>query len=308
MGLEQKNQCRIFFQYVEKFDKGNPETYKDCDYNMNFQEMAIQFKLDENTLDFNSHAVALHSNDNFLARPALETIEKMQLYIRSTGRYGNTPFIYPIYGLGGISEAFSRICALNNGTFILNRSVDEILKDTNGKFIGIKSQGESFFGKMLISEPSYLLNSPNKVKSTGKVIRCICILDHHLLNTEGSSCMIILPQKQIKRKHDIFITVLDHKLCVVKNDLYLAIISTIAETNEEPLNELKPALDIIGNVLETFISVSDSYEPVDCSFNDGIFISSSYDPQSHFEQDSEEVLSLYQKITGKELDLNVELD
>jgi len=28
--------------------------------------------------------------------------------MNSVGRYGDTPFIYPIYGLSGIAEGFSR--------------------------------------------------------------------------------------------------------------------------------------------------------------------------------------------------------
>ena len=42
----------------------------------------------------------------------------------SMGRYGNSPFIYPIYGLGGIPEGFSRISAVNGGTFMLNTDID----------------------------------------------------------------------------------------------------------------------------------------------------------------------------------------
>lgn len=34
--------------------------------------------------------------------PAIDVIRKIQLYMDSMGRYGNSPFIYPIYGLGGI--------------------------------------------------------------------------------------------------------------------------------------------------------------------------------------------------------------
>ena len=33
------------------------------------------------------------------------------------------PFIYPIYGLGGLPEGFSRLCAIHGGTFILNKQV-----------------------------------------------------------------------------------------------------------------------------------------------------------------------------------------
>jgi len=60
----------------------------------------------------------------------------------SIGRYGNSPFIYPLYGLSGLAEGFSRLCALYGGTYMLNRDADEILFDENNKVIGIKSQGE----------------------------------------------------------------------------------------------------------------------------------------------------------------------
>ena len=29
--------------------------------------------------------------------------------------YGDSPFIYPLYGLGGIPEGFSRMCAIYGG-------------------------------------------------------------------------------------------------------------------------------------------------------------------------------------------------
>jgi len=78
------------------------------------------FQLQENTIDFIGHAVALYTNDNFMNRPAIESIEKIRLYFDSIGRYGDSPFIYPIYGLGGIPEGFSRMCAIYGGTFMLN--------------------------------------------------------------------------------------------------------------------------------------------------------------------------------------------
>jgi len=54
---------------------------------------------------------------------------------------------------------------------------------------------------MLIAEPSYVLKY-NMVQSKGKVIRCICILDHPVKNTaDVPSCQIILPQRQIGRKN-----------------------------------------------------------------------------------------------------------
>jgi len=105
---------------------------------MPFSEVCKKFDLEPNTVDFVGHAVALYSNDLFMNRPAVETIEKIKLYMDSIGRYGDSPFIYPIYGLGGIPEGFSRMAAVNGGTFMLNAELDEVIY-TDGKVSGIRS-------------------------------------------------------------------------------------------------------------------------------------------------------------------------
>ena len=79
----------------------------------------------------------------------------------------------------------------------------------------------------------------------------------------------------------------------------------MAETNN-PTEELKPAFDVIGDVLETFFTVSELNEPVDNSFKDNVFVTSCFDPLSHFENDTNNVIELYKKISGKDLDLNIE--
>jgi Rab GDP dissociation inhibitor len=42
----------------------------------------------------------------------------------------------------GICLLTIRLCALYGGTYMLNRDCEEILLDEQGKFVGIKSQGE----------------------------------------------------------------------------------------------------------------------------------------------------------------------
>jgi len=65
----------------------------------------------------------LYTNDDFLSKPALETIEKIKLYMNSMIQFGISPFIYPLYGLAGIPEGFSRMCAVYGGTFMLNTDI-----------------------------------------------------------------------------------------------------------------------------------------------------------------------------------------
>ena len=53
-------------------------------------------------------------------------ILKIQLYIDSAGRFGDSPFIYPIYGLSGIPESFSRKSAVYGGVYMLNVKIKSI--------------------------------------------------------------------------------------------------------------------------------------------------------------------------------------
>ena len=305
MGLLEKNRFRKFMTFIQDYDAKDPKTQNGLLPDAKFSEFFKKYGLEPNTIDFVGHAVALYTNDDYLEKKAIVTIDKMQLYMNSFGRYGNSPFIYPVWGLSGLAEGFSRLCALYGGTYMLNRDVDEILFDENGNFRGIKSQGEEAYGKILITEPSYV-QKLNKVKPTGQVIRRICILNHTVPNTKDvDSCQIIIPQKQVNRKNDIFIAVLNSTHSVCKKGYYLAIISTMVET-KDPKAELQPAMDIIGQPLEIFDKVSDIYEPIDTSFKDNIFITTSFDPQSHFENDTDNVIDIYQKITDTKLDLTIE--
>ena len=305
MGMFEKNRCKKFFQFIQDYEKNDPKTQNGLPPDTLFKDVIKKFGLEPNTVDFVGHAVALYTNDDFLEKRAEPTIDKMQLYFNSFGRYGNSPFIYPVWGLSGLAEGFSRLCALYGGTYMLNRDIEDILYDENGNFKGIKSQGEEAYGKILITEPSYVQKF-DLVKSVGKVIRRICILDHPIPKTNDvASCQIILPQKQINRKNDIFIAVLNFTHCVCKKGYYLAIISTMCET-DNPANEIQPAMNVIGPTLEQFDKISEIYHPIDTTFKGNVYITSSFDPQSHFENDTDNVIEIYEKITGAKLDLNLE--
>ena len=102
MGLWQKNKFRQFVNFVNEYDEKVPATYKGVNLNQTkTKDVFDKFGLDVNTQQFIGHAIALHLNDSYLEQPFRETFEGMKLYAYSVARYGNSPYIYPIYGLGG---------------------------------------------------------------------------------------------------------------------------------------------------------------------------------------------------------------
>ncbi|CAK9114066.1 unnamed protein product [Durusdinium trenchii] len=309
MGMLEKPRFINFAQFIMGWEDDKPATHQDIDPRRHTMAQVYQkFGLQESTIDFIGHAVALWPNDNYLNGPCGPTIQKCRLYLQSVLQYGGSPFIYPIYGLGGLPEGFSRLAAIHRGTYMLNKSVDGFVYDEQGRVCGVRSGDEVAKCKMVICDPSYA--EPTRTEVRGQVIRAICILGAPIpetKNQEGKpalSCQIILPQKQLKRKNDVYVMMVSWAHSIAAKDKYVAIVSTVVET-PNPEKEIEPALKLLGPIQYKFVQISEIRDPVTDGAADGVFVTASYDPSSHFEDASTEVLALWKKITGESLDLTV---
>jgi Rab GDP dissociation inhibitor len=94
-----------------------------------------------------------------------------------------------------------------------------------------------------------------------------------------------------------------HLICA--KGIYVVSISTTIETNN-PMEEIQPAINLLGPILDMFVSESVLYDPLEDGKASNLWISKSYDPSSHFEVASNDILEIYEKIVGEKLDLNIE--
>jgi len=312
MGILEKPKFINFVNFVGNWDDNDKSTQSEIDPRRHTMAQVYQkFGLSEQTIDFVGHAVALHSNDSYLQQACGPSIAKLKLYVDSLMQYGGSPFIYPIYGLGGLPEGFSRLSAIHQGTYMLHTPVDGFVYGADGKVCGVKSGEQVAKGKMVICDPSYA--APEKTRPVCHIIRAICILGAPIPNTNNqqggpaTSCQIILPQKQLKRKNDIYVMMVSWAHNIAAKDKYVAIVSTVVET-QNPEQEIEPALKLLGPILEKFVSVSEFRQPVDDGSQDGVYVTTSYDPSSHFEDATMEVLDMWKRITGSDLDLSYEPD
>ncbi|CAL9122547.1 unnamed protein product [Musa acuminata var. zebrina] len=306
MGLFEKRRARKFFIYVQDYAEDDPKSHEGLDlHKVTTKEVISKYGLEDNTIDFIGHALALHRDDSYLDEPAIDTIKRMKLYSDSLARFqGGSPYIYPLYGLGELPQGFARLSAVYGGTYMLNKPECKVEFDADGKASGVTSEGETAKCKKVVCDPSYL---PDKVKKVGRVARAICIMSHPIPNTNDShSVQIILPQKQLSRKSDMYVFCCSYTHNVAPKGKYIAFVSTEAET-DHPEMELKPGIDLLGPVDETFFHIYDRYEPTNNHEHDNCFISTSYDATTHFESTVQDVISMYRKITGKEPDLTVDL-
>lgn len=147
---------------------------------------------------------------SYINKPARPTYERIVLYTSSMARFGpgKSPYIYPLYGLGELPQAFARLSAVYGGTYMLDKKVDEIVTDANGKFVGVRSGEEVAKAKQVIGDPSYFgagqeaEGGKMRVVDEGKVVRAICILKHPIPGTEDAdSVQIIIPQNQVRRRN-----------------------------------------------------------------------------------------------------------
>lgn len=199
-------------------------------HNSTMKDVYDKFGLEEGTRDFIGHAMALYQSDDYLDVKEIpgekkedlqarkyqsiqETIDRIRLYVNSMGKYGNSPYIYPLYGLGELPQGFARLSAIYGGTYMLNTSIDEILYDAEGKVSGIKatmrepSDGSVVMNfetktKKIIADPSYF---PEKVEPYDHLLKAICILKHPIPKTDSSdSLQLIIPQSQVNQKKGSF--------------------------------------------------------------------------------------------------------
>lgn len=305
MGLFEKRRARKFFIYVQDYEENDPKSHEGLDLNkVTARDVISKYGLEENTIDFIGHALALHTDDSYLDEPAMDFIKRMKLYAESLARFqGGSPYIYPLYGLGELPQAFARLSAVYGGTYMLNKPECKVEFDQNGKVFGVTSEGETAKCKKVVCDPSYL---PNKVKKVAKVARAICIMSQPIPNTDSHSVQVILPQKQLGRKSDMYVFCCSYSHNVAPNGKYIAFITTEAET-DNPEIELKPGIELLGPVDEIFFDTYDRYEPSNQNDADNCFISTSYDATTHFESTVKDVIAMYGGITGKVLDLSVDL-
>lgn len=194
----EKRRFRNFLVYVQDFREDDPKTWKELNVKVaTGRDVYTKFGLDPETADFTGHALALFRDDEYLDRPCLDLIRRTKLYSESLARYGKSPYLYPLYGLGELPQGFARLSAIYGGTYMLDKPVDEIVFE-NGKVVGVRCGEEIAKCKQVYCDPSYV---PDRVSKVGQVARCICLMNHPIPNTKDAlSCQIIIPQKQVGRR------------------------------------------------------------------------------------------------------------
>ncbi|KAK7880940.1 hypothetical protein WMY93_032430, partial [Mugilogobius chulae] len=92
-------------------------------------------------------------------------------FLRCLGRYGNTPFLFPVYGLGEIPQCFCRMCAVFGGIYCLRHSAQSLIvhRDTNSCGRWWNSRGQRISCSHCVLEPGLLDRTETRRSSVMKL-------------------------------------------------------------------------------------------------------------------------------------------
>ncbi|CAJ1940995.1 unnamed protein product [Cylindrotheca closterium] len=205
-----------------------------------------------------------------------EGMENLKLHLQAVGRFGNTAFIFPLYGSGELPQAFCRSAAVFGATFLLRRAAVGIkVSDGNGVTGALISEDNSSECKMIecktiiASEASFSLE--RTTRSCKRILRRISVLSGRVIRSDDTDCHITtIPPKTVGNSHTIHCVTLDHTLQVVHHGCTVMHLTTTVEcdkgqeTDDEILSEAsRMIIEASGSQLDEVYQVcfSHCFEP-----------------------------------------------
>ncbi|CAG5079523.1 Similar to CHM: Rab proteins geranylgeranyltransferase component A 1 (Homo sapiens) [Cotesia congregata] len=117
-------------------------------------------------------------------------VNRTKHFLNSLGRYGNTPFLWPMYGSGELPQCFCRLCAVFGGVYCLKRQFDGVVVEGD-KCKSIVTGKQKLALEHLVVGQGHL--PPEIVDSAGemKISRGIFITDRSIMQGEKENLTLL---------------------------------------------------------------------------------------------------------------------
>jgi RAB protein geranylgeranyltransferase component A len=182
-----------------------------------------------------TYTLCMHSFDKNDDLKTFDALQSLYIFLTSLGKYGETAFLYPMYGSAEIIQSFCRMCAVWGGTYMLRQGVSKVIVNTSSnKALGIiDSCGKTFLCENLIcngSDFNFDLSSSH--------ILCtrisLCSEDKAFFKTCSRGFGVIPPNSlKFKNLQPIHITQLDSTTHACPEGSCVLYISTILSKSDD---------------------------------------------------------------------------
>ncbi|NXD84835.1 RAE1 geranylgeranyltransferase, partial [Halcyon senegalensis] len=187
--MVEKRMLMKFLTFCLDYEQ-HPDEYQDYE-NSTFAQFLRTQKLTPSLQHFILHSIAMVSETE---SSTLEGLQATKKFLQCLGRYGNTPFLFPLYGQGEIPQCFCRMCAVFGGIYCLRHPVQCLVVDKeSGRCKAIVDHfGQRISANYFIVEDSYLSESTCTNVSYRQISRAVLITDQSVLNTDSEQQVSIL--------------------------------------------------------------------------------------------------------------------
>ncbi|NXE29161.1 GDIB inhibitor, partial [Ardeotis kori] len=296
MGLFEKRRFRKFLVYVANFDENDPRTFEGVDpKKTTMRDVYKKFDLGQDVIDFTGHALALYRTDDYQKKKSQETINRIKKKKKSLARYGKSPYLYPLYGLGELQKKKTRLSAIYGGTYMLNKPIEEIVIE-NGKVVGVKSEGEVRYLPVLSFLPTLRLTSQNE--------GCRSFFSTRPYKTsESLGSSKCAPNRSGSFAGQLSTCWSNNLSLWVGDDVSWPAVEVIIHARDCCAQVQAAQRLQIEQILNCkFVSISDLFAPTDLGTESQIFISRTYDATTHFETTCDDIKDIYKRMMGSEFD------
>ncbi|XP_063169769.1 rab proteins geranylgeranyltransferase component A 1 [Candoia aspera] len=187
--MVEKRMLMRFLTFCLDFEQCHDEyqAQKDC----KFSDYLKTQKLTPNLQHFILHSIAMVSEADCCTVDGLKATQK---FLQCLGRYGNTPFLFPLYGQGEIPQCFCRMCAVFGGIYCLRHSVKCLVvhKELRRCKAIIDNFGQRINASYFVVEDSYLSEKICRNVSYRQISRAVLITDRSIQNESSDQQISIL--------------------------------------------------------------------------------------------------------------------
>ncbi|VDD94916.1 unnamed protein product [Enterobius vermicularis] len=144
------------------------------------------------------------------ARAGLKAVYQ---FLESLGRYGNSPFLWTLYGSGELSQGYCRLCAVFGGVYCLNRSVDGLVI-AEERVIAVITGGQRIGCQYLITDASYLPQQYANYANGRKILRTSLISERSILQDPEKDHISLLNLNYLDTKLSPWLLEVGYEGCV----------------------------------------------------------------------------------------------
>lgn len=141
--------------------------------------------------------------------PTKEALKLIKNFIHSAGRFGNTPFLFTLYGTGELPQAFCRLCAVFGGTYCLKKKCESFIVDptNNNKCNAVVIDGRRFNCDFVVTDYSTVHSGAVKSdeSETKFISRAILITDQSIKKSDSEHLSLLHIPKSEYNNSSVFL-------------------------------------------------------------------------------------------------------